>query len=145
MPLAYYFLIPVLCFSSCSDWKERRIPNKLLFPAFILAVVLNYVSMGPDGLLLSFSGTGLGFLLLFIPFLLGGLGAGDLKLLMVIGSFGGPALVLGSFLIGAVLGGFLAVVFLLYRWNCTPCAQTIPYGIPLSLGTAIFIILEYWR
>jgi prepilin peptidase CpaA len=145
MPVALYFLIPVLCCASWSDWKERRIPNSLLLPAFALAILLNLVTRGLDGLLFSLGGTLLGFSLLLIPFLLGGIGAGDVKLLMVIGSFGGIKLVLSGFLIGAILGGIVALSLLLYRKISGLKIDLFPYGIPLVLGTLGSIFLEYLR
>jgi len=141
LPLSFYFLIPILFCVSWSDWKARRIPNMLLFPAFGLALLTNLLSMGVHGLWITLSGTVMGFFLLIIPFLLDGIGAGDVKLLMVIGSFGGINLVLTGFIVGAIFGGIVSIVLLLYRKIRGKKIAAIPYGIPLSLGTVVCILL----
>ncbi len=72
------------------DLRERRIPNFLVFPAALIGLGLNLQLRGWGGLLFGLKGLGLGFLLLFIPYLVGGMKAGDVKFLMAIGSFIGP-------------------------------------------------------
>lgn len=145
MPIANYILITVLCSASWSDWKERKIPNSLIFPAFILGLFLNIITRGTDGIILSLSGTGLGFLLLLIPFLLGGVSSGDLKLLMVIGCYGGINLVLPGFLTGALMGGIMALGLLIYQRTHGIKIESMPYGIPLSVGTLLVLLFDYWR
>lgn len=103
--LALGFTLGIAAFT---DWREQKIYNKLLFPAFITALLLNTVQGGGSGLTSSLLGAVTGFSLLFLPYLMGGMGAGDVKLLMVIGAFGGAPFVLTSFLYGAVIGGLLA-------------------------------------
>ncbi len=145
MPMSVYVLIPILGLASWMDWRERRILNALLFPSLILAFVLNYLILGPAGLLHSVSGMLTGFLLLLIPFLLGGMGGGDVKLLMVIGSFGGFYFVLYSFLVGALIGGIMAMIFYLYGRAKKKKISALPYGIPLSLGVFAVLLFENWR
>lgn len=145
MPISIYLLLPILCLASWMDWKERRIPNSLLFPSIVLAFVLNFITLGPLGLLHSLLGTVLGFALLIVPFLFRGVGAGDVKLLMVIGSFGGANFVLYSFLAGAIIGGFIALGVYIFNNIKQVMISTFPYGIPLSLGTLVVLLLEYWR
>lgn len=145
MPFALYFLIPVLCCASWSDWTERRVPNSLLLSSLGLALVVNLTTLGFNGLLISLSGAAIGFTLLIIPFLLGGIGAGDVKLLMVIGCYGGIDLALFGFIAGAIFGGIIAISLLLYNKTSGLRIESIPYAIPLSLGTLLFIFLEYLR
>lgn len=145
MPITLYFLIPILCIASWMDWRERRIPNVLLLPSLILAFLLNFLILGSAGLLHSLLGTLTGFVLLIIPFLLGGMGAGDVKLLMVIGSFGGFYFVLYSFVVGAIIGGVIALVLYIYSMVSKKKISSFPYGIPLSLGVLAFLLIENWR
>lgn len=98
-----------------TDWSKRRIYNKLLVPAFIIALLLHGFYGGFPGLAFSLWGTLIGLMLLLIPYFMGGMGAGDVKLLTVIGAFGGAQFVLTSFLIGAMIGGLISVVFLIRR------------------------------
>ena len=90
------------------DLRSRRIPNMLLLPALILAPVLATLVGGLEALLASAAGLLLGMAMLMPLYLVGGLGAGDVKLLGVVGSFLGPwgAIVAGlaTMMAGAVIG-----------------------------------------
>lgn len=145
MPISVYMLIPILCAASLLDWRKRVIPNALLLVSFLLAFLFNFITMGFSGLLLSLMGTILGFALLVIPYLLGGMGAGDVKLLMVIGSFGGWQIVLYSFFLGAMAGGLIAIGVYIYNLAQNKKISSLPYGIPLSLGTILCILLGNGR
>ena len=92
-----------------TDWREHKIYNKLLVPAFFTALLLHTFQGGISGLTSSLLGAGMGFVLLLLPYLMGGMGAGDVKLLAVIGAFGGAPFVLTSFLYGAVIGGIVRI------------------------------------
>lgn len=145
MPLPIFFLIPVLCIASRTDYLNRKIPNSLLLPSFLAGLLLNIVTLGREGLVLCLSGSLTGFALLIIPYLLGGIGAGDVKLLMVIGCFGGPQFVFCSFILGALLGGIISAGVSVCNSFQINNISSIPYGIPLSLGTILWIVLGYWR
>ena len=98
-----------------TDWKQRKIYNKLLGPAYLIALILQLSQKGWQGVWAGLLGSLVGLLLLLIPYLLGGMGAGDVKLLAVIGAFGGVHFVLTSFIYGALLGGLVSLVILLRR------------------------------
>jgi len=140
MSLSFFFLTTVLCAASWMDWRYRRIPNSLLLPSFFLALVLNFRTLGINGIILTLAGLTIGFSLLIIPYLLGGIGAGDVKLLMVIGSFGGHTLVIYSFFLGAVIGGIISIAIYLVNYLSAKKITAMPYGIPLALGTLIYIL-----
>ncbi|MFK4998209.1 prepilin peptidase [Bacillus sp. N9] len=63
----------------------------------------------------SFSGKGflVGFALLLIPYLLGGMGAGDVKLMAAIGALMGTTFVLYSFVYIALIGGFISIFLIM--------------------------------
>lgn len=100
-------VITILAISTLTDVTGNRIPNVLLLPALVLAIALQVVFGGFDGLLSAFGGLGLGLALLLPLYTAGGMGAGDVKLLGVIGAFLGPEGVmiagLGTFIAGAIL------------------------------------------
>ncbi len=143
MPATLYILLPVLCAASLSDWKHRKISNSLLLPSFMIALLVNFFTFGINGLLSSLLGASVGFALLIVPYLFGGIGAGDVKYLMVIGSFGGLQLVIYSFLLGAITGGIISTGILIYNLKSKNKIHALPYGIPLSLGTVIYLVLQY--
>lgn len=101
--------------AAITDWREHKIYNKLLVPAFITALLVHAIQGGIYGLTSSLLGTALGFALLLLPYLMGGMGAGDVKLLAVVGAFGGASFVFTSFLYGAIIGGLISVILLARR------------------------------
>lgn len=149
-----------------TDWRERKIYNKLLVPAFLLALLLNTLQGGISGLTGSLMGATLGFALLLVPYFMGGMGAGDVKLLAVIGAYDGATFVFTSFLCGAVIGGFISLFLLARRkalgntlkhfllflpilkkpQNFSKAMkeanqEKFPYGIAIALGTLIALFL----
>jgi prepilin peptidase CpaA len=92
------------------DLRTRRIPNALTFGAALIALLFHALTGGPSALAMAGGGWLLG-IGLFVPFfMLGGLGAGDVKLLGAIGAWLGPASVLRVGLYSALAGGVFAVV-----------------------------------
>jgi prepilin peptidase CpaA len=67
---------------------------------------------GLDGFIHSMSGIGIGMAVLIIPFLMGGMGAGDVKLMGAVGGLIGPKGVLIAFLFTALTGGIYALALL---------------------------------
>lgn len=145
MPASIYFLILMLCAASWTDWRHRRIPNALLLTSFFAALLLNSLTLGVNGFLSTLMGTIVGLGLLLAPYLLGGIGAGDVKLLMVIGGFVGAKPVIYSFLCGAIAGGIISLGIYLYNGLCHKKISTLPYGIPLSLGTVTYLFFGTGR
>lgn len=105
-------LAVILTWAVVSDLRSRRIPNLLTLPGLALGLVLWTVEAGWLGLKTSLLGTLAGGALLFLPFAAGGIGAGDVKLLAVVGAFSGPAVVFRSFLAAAIIGGLGSAVVL---------------------------------
>jgi prepilin peptidase CpaA len=101
-------LLVLLASAIGTDLKSHRIPNFLLVSALNLALILHAMSGGIDGLITATGGLVVG-LAMFLPlYAIGGMGAGDVKLLAVVGCFLGPwgAVLAGlaSMMVGAVFG-----------------------------------------
>jgi prepilin peptidase CpaA len=98
-----------------TDIKSRRIPNVLTFGAAAVAIAYHMATGGWPGL----QSAGLGWIVgaaAFMPFfLLGGMGAGDVKLLAGLGAWMGPVAVLWVALYASLAGGALAVIVALGR------------------------------
>lgn len=93
-----------------SDLKARRIPNYLTFGGAAAALLVGLVLHGPGGLVFGVAGWCTG-LAVFLPFfLLGGLGAGDVKLMACLGACLGPLLAVWTAIYAALAGGVLAIV-----------------------------------
>ena len=155
--------------ASVTDLRSRRIPNKLTFPAAALAILFHLVFEGPKGGAVS-AGAWLLGVLLFAPFfIVGGLGAGDLKLVGAIGAWLGPWPVVWVAVYGAIAGGVLGIVvalahgyaktafaniaFILTSWRLG--VGTVPgmtleeasgprlaYALPIAVGTGLTIWLR---
>jgi prepilin peptidase CpaA len=148
----------LLLYAAFGDVRTRRIPNWVVvavaLPGILFSVAL--VSVGP-GVLRSLEGFGVG-LLLWLPFYIAGwLGAGDVKLFAAAGMWLGPLRTLEAAVIAAVVGGVLAVVWMVVSYGIrrsastlslavsvpsvlatTPSPErarrTLPYGVALALG-----------
>ena len=101
-------LLMLLAAAVLSDLRSHRIPNLLLFPALGMSVLVQTLGWGIEGLIGAGSGLAVGIAMLLPFYVIGGMGAGDVKLLGVVGSFLGPwgAFVTGlaTLMSGAVLG-----------------------------------------
>jgi prepilin peptidase CpaA len=92
------------------DVASRRIPNILTFGAALAAFAAHAYFGGWSGLGLSMVGWIVGIAMFFPVFALGGMGAGDVKLLGAIGAWLGPASVIWVGLFSGIAGGALAIV-----------------------------------
>lgn len=104
-----------LIISVITDIRSRKIYNFVVFPGIVLAFVFQISSSGISGALEAFAGFAVGLGLLLIPYLLGGMGAGDVKLLAMIGAFKGTIFVLVAAAYMAIIGALLAVLVLAFR------------------------------
>ena len=98
-----------------TDLRSRRIPNVLTFGASVAAVVFAAVTGGVQGAGWSLAGWAIGCAVFMPWFLLGGMGAGDVKLLAALGAWAGPSAVVWMALYGALAGGVFAIVVSLAR------------------------------
>ncbi|WP_147534436.1 A24 family peptidase [Bacillus marasmi] len=149
-------LLIILVVSFVTDLKNRRILNIITFPTMAIGLTYHTITAGWAGF--SFSGLGLllGLGLLFIPYLLDGMGAGDVKLLAAIGALKGTAFVFGAFLFTAIIGGIIALMILIGKKELLSTLKRIifftkiktlsgldrseyhhafPYGVAIVLGT----------
>jgi prepilin peptidase CpaA len=111
------YMLVYIVIASYWDCKYNKIPNWLNFSSIILGVSLNAYFLGWVGLKSSLWGFSLGIILFFIPFALGGVGAGDVKFLAGIGALTGPDFTLWVFLISSLLYFLVAIVILVQRKN----------------------------
>ncbi|MEF2231457.1 MAG: prepilin peptidase [Pseudodesulfovibrio sp.] len=96
-----------------TDLRSQRIHNWLTYPLMLAGIVFHTAAFGLDGLLLAASGFGLGVAVMLPPFLLGMMGAGDVKLMAGIGAWVGPSTILSAFVLTCLAGGVYALAVLL--------------------------------
>jgi prepilin peptidase CpaA len=153
-----------------SDLRTRRIPNVISGPAMLCGIILNTGYLGAAGLLASLAGLAVGIGVLILPFAGGGIGGGDVKMMGAVGAFLGPRLTLLGLTAGMILGGGIMVVHLARQGRlreklrataamfklaavsrsaaslrvsaAEPTAVTLPYSVPLALGTLAAIGLS---
>jgi prepilin peptidase CpaA len=109
------FLTALLVVAALSDLRSQRIPNWLTYPGIIIAIVYYSMTNGLDGFLFGLEGLGLGIGILLLPYVMGGMGAGDVKLLGAVGAMLGPRGVFVAFIFSALVGGIYALVVLMGR------------------------------
>jgi prepilin peptidase CpaA len=125
--------VVVALIACVTDVRSRRIPNVLTFGAAAGALGFGLAGGGFAGLGWAAAGWAVGAVLFFPLFALGGLGAGDVKLLAALGAWLGPGLALWVALSAAIAGGPLAVAVALSRGYAGQ-----------ALGN-LWGLLTYWR
>jgi len=108
-------ILALLLTASITDLYFNRIPNLLTYPAMLFGLAYHLMLNGIDGLTFSTQGLGLGIALLILPYLLGGMGAGDAKLMGAVGSFIGAKATFEAFILIALSGGVYALALILIR------------------------------
>jgi prepilin peptidase CpaA len=98
-----------------TDVRSRRIPNVLTFGAAAAAVAFHTLAPAGHGASSAVVGWFAGAAVMFIPFALGGLGAGDVKLLAALGAWLGPLNAIWLAAYAAIAGGVLAVIIATYH------------------------------
>src|SRR5262249_7833100 len=93
-----------------TDVRGGRIPNALTFGGALVALGYGWATDGLQGFGMSAAGWLAGAALFFPFFALGGMGAGDVKLLAAMGAWLGPAESVWIAMYAAAAGGALALV-----------------------------------
>lgn len=129
--------IAVAAAAAWYDCKERRIPNRLVAAGMVTGLVLGLVTGGLRGLGAAVVGLLVGVGILFVPFALGWVGAGDVKLLAAVGSILGAKGAAFSMLYGAVAGGIISAAVLVRRRRLGLTLAGIGIGL---IGFLAFIV-----
>jgi prepilin peptidase CpaA len=152
------------------DLRWRRIPNWLVFPGLLIGLALNTFLFEWAGLKSALLGILVATVIYFPLYLIRGMGAGDVKLMMAVGALAGYPRWLGIFITTAILGGVIALVLLALRgrfrktlWNVgfmmqqmahgrAPYANpeldvqsgkglSLPHGAVIGLGTLVYLAI----
>jgi prepilin peptidase CpaA len=160
-----------------SDVRNRRIPNWLTVPVLGLGLLAHTVAglaagEGWSRLLLSLGGFATGFGILFVLWLFGGGGGGDVKMMSALGAWLGATLTVQAFLASAAATVVIVLVLsfqaAIPRWasavgrsgqgavkrptgSCNPFkassrpGRIVPYAVPLALGTWGVLAFAWWK
>lgn len=149
------------------DVRYRRIPNAVVLTTLVCGLVISTFTGGLAGLVNGLGGFALAFGLSIFLHFLGAMGAGDVKLFAAIGSVIGVHLVLPAFGLIALIGGVIAIftviraragwttmhgvlsllISFLPGWKMlrSQVSQdrrlTVPYGVAITLGSLISLVV----
>lgn len=118
MPIPTTIVIAAaLTIAVITDLRSRRIPNWLTFPVLLAGLAYHGLAphgptQGGEGLLFSLSGLGLGLAVMLVPYLLGFMGGGDVKLMAATGAWLGANDIFTAFLFTSLAGGVYALAVL---------------------------------
>ena len=155
----------VLILAAVIDGWKLKVPNWVTFPMILSGWAASGIAFGWGGLGASLWGTAVGLGLLLPAYAVGGMGAGDVKLLAGVGAWVGVSQTFWAFAASAVIGAVIAIVMVVAsrRWrhhqqqffgilteillirNPSKLSEIaaerkstmmlLPYGIPIAIGT----------
>ncbi|HEX9174087.1 MAG TPA: A24 family peptidase [Telluria sp.] len=170
-------LLVLLAAAAVSDYRTMRIPNLLTGGGILFALVYNTLvtpewnagwTWAPAGMLLGFGA--------MLPlYALGVMGAGDVKLMAMVGAFLGPAGTANALLFSIVTGGVAALLYAVRKqalarmlanargalramlWSALasgaprlpaaamPSVGKLPYGIGIAIGTTTWVVAQHFN
>jgi prepilin peptidase CpaA len=163
-----WFVSAVLVEAALIDGWKLKVPNWLTFHMVIGGLGYAAYVGGTAGFLWALAGAAVGLATLLPLHAIGGMGAGDVKLMAGVGAWVGPSLTLGAFAASAVVGGIMAVVMVVWSGQLIkhwaqfqvigheiltvrnpeklsaiaaarkPTMMLLPYGIPIAVGTIAY-------
>ena len=158
----------VLIFAAYIDGKQLKVPNWITFPMVVTGLAYHTLAHGWAGCSASLLGIGCGLLCLLPLYSIGGMGAGDVKLMAGIGAWLGVTTTWNSFLATVVVGAIMAVIMVLWSGRIQhhlnqfchiameiitvrnpdklfaiakerkPTMYLLPYGIPICIGSLVY-------
>ena len=157
-------LAAMLGFAVYVELKERRIPNWLTLSGMALGLLIGYLH-GEAAFWMSLGGLVIGFGFLFIFYVFGGLGGGDVKLMGAAGALMGADLIKPALFYTAFIGAFLAVMMVVWRkdfwarigwgvrrlafWRKANGEQpapgspiAVPYGVAIAVGCLLALFVK---
>jgi prepilin peptidase CpaA len=167
-------LMVLLLIAAVIDIKTSRIPNWLVFAGALYGLAYNAISplyARDIGILFALGGLAVGLAALLPAYLFRVMGAGDVKLMAMVGAFLGASATVGAVLATLVTGGVFAIALALWSGrtvrmlrNVTalsrgtaftlatgntawmvhdgPSAGRMPYGVAIAVGTIAYLVLS---
>lgn len=160
----------LLIWAAWIDGRQLRVPNWLTFPMILAGLVYGGISGGWEGLGHSCVGMLVGLACLLPLYAVGGMGAGDVKLMAGMGAWVGATTTWYAFCVSVVVGAVMAVIMAAYRgrlqhhtnnffiiareWMTVkdprklaeiaaerkPTMLLLPYGIPICIGSIAYFV-----
>ena len=170
--MAMAMLATLLLLAALSDLRTRRIPNRLIVVGLAASLALQVLNGGMMGMLDWGAGLLVGASLFMLLYAMRAMGAGDVKLMAMVGAFLGPASAFGALLTTLIAGGILAVTVTLLNGSLLrtlsnlrlmaintlfktiqgiapqidavpDSAGNLPYGVAIAVGTLVHLVLQH--
>jgi prepilin peptidase CpaA len=154
-----FVLIALVTAAAWSDLRTRKIPNWITVPGAAVGFALQIWYGGLYSGLTSLAGAGLGLGIFIVLYIVGGMGAGDVKLFSAIGALVGPQTLILVFVFTGLIGGIAAIALAISRGQfretleragavmrgtratAGPDALRLPYGAVIAGGTLVSILV----
>jgi prepilin peptidase CpaA len=141
-PIALVSLISLLFLAAGFDILQRRIPNVLISGGITMALTLSVLS-GWSGVGSALAGSTAALIVLIPAYTSGIMGAGDVKLISMVGGFLGLHHFLFALLCIFVAGGALSV-FYLWRQRFKGSVSGMPYAVAVFGGVVAYLSALSW-
>ena len=166
-----WFVTVTLVVAAVIDGLQLKVPNWITFPMILSGWVYS-ATLSPypgwEGLVYSLIGTAVGLALLLPAYAIGGMGAGDVKLMAGVGAWVWGTVTAYAFAVSAVFGGLIAIGMVVFNkswdkhhgqfWSILneiltikdpdelatiakerkPRMMLLPYGIPIAIGSIAY-------
>lgn len=163
-----WFVTVTLIVAAVIDGYALKVPNWITYPMVFSGWAYSGICYGWEGLGWSLVGTIVGLALLLPLYSIGGMGAGDVKLLAGVGAWVWASVTFYAFCLSAIIGALIAIGMVLYQraWRkhrdqtmmilgeimtirdpnqlAAIAAERkssmllLPYGIPIAIGTIAY-------
>jgi prepilin peptidase CpaA len=129
-------LMLLLISAAICDTRTHRIPNRLVLWGGLFGVICTTIwpPVHHGTILFPLAGLVVGLLLFFPLYLLRAMGAGDVKLLAMVGTFLGPLDTFYAALASTIAGGVLSILWVLWHGKTLRLVQNLTALLPLELG-----------
>ena len=139
------------------DLACRRIPNALCLMALVSGFMWSFWMGGAMGFLNGFLGCITGFAIMFVLYLFGMMGGGDVKIIAALSAFLTPVTSVHLIVLTFISGGVLALLTLFYageirqlillagglkNMKIIGTGLKMPYGLAIAMGVISLIILK---
>jgi prepilin peptidase CpaA len=98
--------------SAVTDFWRFKVYNVLTIPLLFSGLIYHGLMSGGPGFSVSLLGAIFGFGILIIPYVMGGMGAGDVKLMSAVGAWLGLLLTFRVFIASSIAAGIYALVLI---------------------------------
>ncbi len=159
----------ILVEAAVIDGRRLRVPNWLTYHFLIGGLVYAYWKGGNGMLGWSLAGAGVGLASLLPLYAIGGMGAGDVKLMAAMGAWIGPWFTLWAFVSSALTGSLIAILMMMWSGELyahlamthiigrevltvrrptalaaraekrKPTMLLLPYAIPIAVGSIVYL------